>query len=96
VTRASSPSLVRALPVESTRTSAESVGGSFTMASPGDTTPWEGTDRSFRRSPPLGATLGELLGPALEGSQSGAVKLSGCRPQAPNFSQTSRKTGYFR
>jgi len=72
--RASTPSFLRALPVESTRTLAESLGGTFTTDSPeAASLPARCLPRDLRHSPPLRATLGEPLRPAFEGLQAGAV-----------------------
>jgi hypothetical protein len=86
VARASSPSFLRALPakLESTRTRAESLGGTSTTHSPAATNlPARCLPRGRWRSPPLRATLGVPLRPAFEGSQAGAVLREGSALDEP-------------
>jgi hypothetical protein len=74
VARASSSPFLRALPLESTRTRAESLDGTSTTDSPSALpTSLPGVGRGRQRSPPPRATLGEPFCPAFEDPQAGAV-----------------------
>jgi hypothetical protein len=76
VARASSPSFLRALPakLESTRTRAESLGGTSTTDSPAaDNLTARCLPRGHWRSPPPRATLAKPFRPAFKGPQAGAA-----------------------
>jgi len=80
VAKASSPSFLRALPakLESTLTRAESLGGTSTTHSPAAANlTVRCLPQARQRSPPLRATLAKPFGPALEGSQAGAILWEG-------------------
>jgi hypothetical protein len=94
VARASRPSFLRELPVDSTRTFAESLGGTSTTDSPAAANlPARYRPRGRRRSPALRATLGEPLRPALEGSQAGAVLREGSTLEELAFGFVDRRYG---
>jgi hypothetical protein len=78
VARASSPSFLRALPLESTRTRAESLGGTSTTDSPAaDNLPARCLPRGPRRSLPPSDARETVSLRAFEGPQAGAVLREG-------------------